>query len=136
VRRSVPGQWGNYSVLVLDDNEIFLSVECDLIQRAIGNGLAGTTSEREAFAIAEAHRPELILVDLDMPGTHGAASISWFRRQLPTSKIIATSMLAGEAIRRAAVEAGADELIDKADLHGQRLFDFLAQVRLKSEPTA
>jgi DNA-binding NarL/FixJ family response regulator len=60
--------------------------------------------------------PQVILVDLDMPGLAGLETIPRLRSLLPPVGIIALTMLDSHAYRRAALAAGADDFIRKAKL--------------------
>jgi DNA-binding response OmpR family regulator len=69
----------------------------------------------EALLIqTEATRPDLILLDWELPGLAAVGSLSALRRMRPTLSVIA---LSGRArVRRAALAAGADAFVSKTDL--------------------
>jgi DNA-binding NarL/FixJ family response regulator len=58
----------------------------------------------------------VILIGLDTPGPTGVKTISCLRNLLPGVGIIALTLLEGNAFRQAAIGAGADELVRKAEL--------------------
>lgn len=116
MERSIPDEWGRYSVLIFDDSQIFLSALFDLIQARNGTGIAATTSEGEAMRIGMTFRPKLILVDFDMPCFKGVRAILRLREMLPQSRIIAMGLLDQDTCQRVAISSGASEFFNKSEL--------------------
>ena len=69
----------------------------------------------EAIDLAERIRPDLVLLDVMMPGTSGLEVIEHLRSQpgLATTPIVVVSAFAAASDRRAAYEAGATEFLKK-----------------------
>jgi DNA-binding NarL/FixJ family response regulator len=104
-------------VLVVDDNEAFLRVATDFLRRHDDLIVVGAIcGGEEALAQAQDLQPQVILIGLDMPGLTGLETISRLRKVLPDVGIIALTLLEGNAYRQAAMAAGADELVPKAEL--------------------
>ena len=104
-------------VLVVDDNEAFLRVATDFLQRQHELTVVGAIcGSEEALAQAQDLQPQVILIGLDMPGLTGLETISRLRNVLPGVGIIALTLLEGNAYRQAALAAGADDLVPKAEL--------------------
>lgn len=61
----------------------------------------------DAVALFKQHRPDLCLVDLQMPGSDGVAAIVAIRRLAPTARIIVLTTFGGDARVAAALRAGA-----------------------------
>jgi len=104
-------------VLLVDDNQAFLRAATELLQRHPELVVVGIVSEgEEALAQAQSLRPQVVLVGLDTPILMGLDTISRLRMKLPKVAIVALTMLSGDACRRAAFFAGADEVVTKANL--------------------
>jgi DNA-binding NarL/FixJ family response regulator len=70
----------------------------------------------EALDQALELQPQAILVGLDMPGLTGLETILRLRNMLPGVGIIVLTLLKGNAYRQAALAAGVDDLVPKAEL--------------------
>ena len=75
-----------------------------------------TCGGEEALAQAQDLGPQVILIGLDMPGLTGLETIRRLRNMLPDVGIIALTLLEGNAYWQAAMAAGADDLVPKAEL--------------------
>jgi DNA-binding NarL/FixJ family response regulator len=101
-------------VLVMDDNEAFRRAATDFLQRQHELTVVGAIcGGEEALAQVQDLGPQVILIGLDKPGLE---TISRLRNMLPDVGIIALTLLEGNAYRQAAMAAGADELVPKAEL--------------------
>jgi DNA-binding NarL/FixJ family response regulator len=79
----------------------------------------------DAVTQFERHRPDLCLVDLQMPGSDGVAAITAIRRIQPNARILVLTTFGGDARVAAALRAGATGYLLK-DVLGTEL---LATVR-------
>ncbi len=70
----------------------------------------------EAVHVARTLWPDLILMDLLMPGLNGFEATARIRQELPDVPIIAMSVLDPEAAQAAALASGADGFLAKARL--------------------
>jgi two-component system response regulator NreC len=104
-------------VLLVDDHEPFLRAAADFLQRHHELAVVGVLrGGEEALAQAQDLRPHVILIDLNMPGLNGLETISRLRVMLPEVGIIALTLLDPNAYRQAALAAGADDFVSKANL--------------------
>ena len=104
-------------VLLVDDHEPFLRAAADFLQRQHELAVVGLLhGGEEALAQAQSLRPHVILIDLNMPGLNGLETISRMRVMLPEVGIIALTLLDPKAYRQAALAAGADDFVAKANL--------------------
>ena len=95
-------------VLLVDDHSVvreglrmFLVMDPDLV--VVGEASDGA----EAIQVAQELRPDVILMDLLMPGMNGITAIKTIRSTLPDTEVIAlTSVLESEAVV-GAIKAGA-----------------------------
>lgn len=94
-------------ILVVDDDASLRNL---LAQTLEGAGFQAFTAEdgREARLQIEAHRIDLVITDLAMPGEEGMELIRALRREQPDVKIVAMSGAFGTDVLRAAQALGAD----------------------------
>jgi two-component system KDP operon response regulator KdpE len=111
------------SVLVVDDDsKLRKLVRVNLEQR--GYLVKEAANGRDAMSIMEAQLPDLVIVDLVMPGVSGHTVCSWIRERWDTP-IIVLSAHDDEDRRVEALDAGADDFISKP--FGQK--EFMARIR-------
>jgi two-component system invasion response regulator UvrY len=102
------------TVLLIDDHELvrsgieyLLGSDPDIDVVAIGS------SGEEAIKLADQLKPDVILMDLNMPGIGGAEAIKRILRHEPTTKIIALSVYDDGPIPHQAIKLGAKGYINK-----------------------
>ena len=104
-------------VLLVNDNRAFLHAATDFLQRQHELLVVGAIRGYEkALAQARDLQPQVILIGLDAPGLIGLQTIPRLRSTMPGVGIIALTLLDDNAYRQAAMTAGADDLIAKAEL--------------------
>ncbi len=107
------------SVLVVDDNPHFLRVLSRFLT-VHGAGelhvVGAVEGGRDAVAEAARLRPDLIVVDLNMPDVPGLQILPQLRRLLPDVRLIALSLTDPDEYRAHAVAAGADLFVSKVNL--------------------
>ena len=105
-------------VFLVDDHEAFLRIATEFLQRhhdeltVVGAARGGA----EALTQAQDLQPQVILVDLNMPGLSGLETIPRLRAMLPEARIIALTLLDAKVYRQAALAAGADDFVPKSNL--------------------
>ena len=112
------------SVLIADDNPTFLRIVARFLEeqsRETVSVVATARGGEEALIQAEALRPQVVLIDLKMPGLSGLEAIPRLRRALPDARIIAVTLLDTDAYRQAALAAGADDFVPKTTLNAELL---------------
>jgi CheY-like chemotaxis protein len=95
-------------VLVVDDEPAYVELMLDLVG-SFGYGASGAVSSAEALKKASAERPDLILLDIVMPGTDGIETLRLLKGDPATCNIpvlMISSKRGGEDIE-AAFEKGA-----------------------------
>jgi two-component system NarL family response regulator len=94
-------------LLLVDDHPIFLSGLANLLT---GRGIevAGTASDGfEALAQARALRPDLVLMDIEMPRCNGLAATRLIKAEMPDVRIVMLSASSDNEDLFAAIRAGA-----------------------------
>jgi len=102
-------------VMVVDDNPVVAERLADLVRedpRVIVT--AQVESGLLAFARIAAERPDLVLMDLEMPGIGGLAAIRRIKALVGPPTIIVVTLHDSEAMRRESAQAGADAFVPKS----------------------
>lgn len=98
------------TVLIVEDNELNMKLFRDLLE-AHGYATLETRSGMDALAIARAHRPSLILMDIQLPEVSGLEVTKWIKddddlRHIPVVAVTAFAMKGDEErIRQGGCEA-------------------------------
>ncbi|HVL55098.1 MAG TPA: ATP-binding protein, partial [Burkholderiaceae bacterium] len=96
-------------VLVVDDNRDAADSLAQMLH-AIGHRAITAYEADPALELATAHRPDLVLLDIGLPGVDGYQLAGRLRRQLsPPLYLVALTGYGGSEHRRRALEAGFDE---------------------------
>ena len=99
---------GRIRVLIADDQRVVRDGLSMLVSLIDGVEIVGLASDgAEAVRLAEAHRPDVILMDLRMPGVDGAAATAQVRQRLPGTQVLVLTTYADEGAILAALRAGA-----------------------------
>lgn len=69
--------------------------------------VASAPTGEEALRLFEANRPDVTLMDLNLPGMSGLETIEAIRRQWPTARIVVLTMYKGDEDIHRALAAGA-----------------------------
>ena len=88
------------TVLIVEDNELNMKLFNDLVETR-GHRIVQTRSGVEALDIARRHRPDLILMDIQLPGVSGLEVTQWLKedaelRHIPVIAITAFAMTGDE----------------------------------------
>jgi DNA-binding NarL/FixJ family response regulator len=103
-------------VLLVDDEPdllILLSVRFDLEDDIRVVGTAGSGSE--AIDLAQLLEPDLVVMDLLMPGTDGFEAIRRLRERSPSLPIVAYSAVVNELARRQVERYGVPLVLKQGD---------------------
>ncbi|MDB5543475.1 MAG: two-component system response regulator [Hyphomicrobiales bacterium] len=97
-------------VLIVEDNELNMKLFNDLLE-AHGYATVQTRNGMEALDLARAHRPDLILMDIQLPEVSGLQVTQWIKddptlKHIPVIAITAFAMKGDEEkIRQGGCEA-------------------------------
>ena len=98
------------TVLIVEDNELNMKLFHDLLD-AHGYKTIETRNGMEALKLAREHRPDLILMDIQLPEVSGLEVTKWLKeddelREIPVVAVTAFAMKGDEErIRRGGCEA-------------------------------
>lgn len=103
-------------VMVVDDNPQFASAAAQFLA---GNGgfevLANAHSGGEALARVDSEQPDLMFIDISMPGLNGLTVASLIKAREDPPRIVMMTLEDSEGHRSGAVAAGADGFLAKDD---------------------
>ncbi|MCU0231525.1 MAG: response regulator transcription factor [Acidobacteria bacterium] len=104
-------------LLLVDDNEEFLRAESAWIGAQPGYEIVATARSGEAaLELADRLRPDVVLMDLAMPGIGGFEAIRELKQRVAPPAVVAVSLHDSQAVRAEASTAGADGFVPKARL--------------------
>ncbi|MEP4377671.1 MAG: response regulator [Alphaproteobacteria bacterium] len=98
------------TVLIVEDNELNMKLFHDLLE-AQGYETLQTKDGREALKLAREHRPDLVLMDIQLPEVSGLEVTKWIKedenlRDIPVIAVTAFAMKGDEEkIRQGGCEA-------------------------------
>ena len=90
--------------------------------------VAQATNGHEAIAEFRTHRPDITLMDLQMPGMNGLDAMTAIRREFPEARIIALTTFSSEVDIQRALAAGACAYMLKS-LPPRKMLDVIRRVR-------
>ena len=70
----------------------------------------------EALQAAERAKPDLALIDFELPGPNGIEAARALHKRCPACRVVVMSVNDSVALRIAALEAGAEAFVSKRDL--------------------
>jgi DNA-binding NarL/FixJ family response regulator len=130
-------------VVVADDHPVFRSGLRAMVEDAEDLDFAGEARDgQEALALCRAEPPDVVLMDLRMPGTSGVAATAALAAELPGVRVLMLTMLEDDTSLVAALRAGArgyvlkgaapEEILRaiRAVAAGQAIFDVGLAARL------
>jgi DNA-binding NarL/FixJ family response regulator len=103
-------------VLVVDDHEIFLQGLVLLLDRDERLDVVGSaTNGADAVRLAEELRPDVVLLDVVMPGVDGYAAAEAIRDRVPDVAVVLVSGVDEAEASVRATEVGAAAFVTKAE---------------------
>ncbi|MEG4441108.1 PAS domain S-box protein [Microcoleus sp. AT9_B5] len=114
IERSGPEQEGSPLILLVEDNEANISTVSSYL-RAKGYRILLAKNGEEAIALAKSDNPNLILMDIQMPGMDGLEAMQQIRLDpsLVDVPIVALTALAMTGDRDRCLAAGANDYLSK-----------------------
>lgn len=104
-------------VLVVDDQEPYLLVARTVVQVSPGFELVGMArSGEEALTAVSELAPDLVLMDINMPGLDGIETTRQITNSTDAPAVILMSTYAADALPAAARQVGATRYVHKEDL--------------------
>jgi len=102
------------TILTVDDHPIVREGIAAVIHGEGDMVIIGEASNgREAVEMFRSKRPDIVLMDLQMPGLNGIDAIATIRQEHPQARIIVLTTYEGDVLARRALKAGATGYILK-----------------------
>src|SRR5688572_18727084 len=126
-------------VLIVDDSELMRSLLSEIINHTLDfRVIAEAASGYEAIRLIHESNPDVVTLDLEMPGLGGLEALGYIMSEAPRPVVVVSSHVSGKSeMALRALEYGAVEIVAKpagdsrADLEmlGDRLMDALRAAR-------
>ncbi len=108
---------GTVSVLVVDDHEPFRMAMRKLVEAAPGFETVGDVDSGELAVVATRDlNPDVVLMDVDMPGLGGIEAATQIKQERPSTVVVLVSATHPDDLPRQAAACPADEIIWKSSL--------------------
>ncbi len=106
--------------IVVDDSPNALRAICSTVARQPNLTVVGSaTNGREALAVARSARPDLVLLDLEMPVMDGIEATSFLRRECPAARVVIVTVHDTPELRKLCHDRGACGFIAKGALNDE-----------------
>jgi DNA-binding NarL/FixJ family response regulator len=101
-------------ILIVDDNEMVRRGVSELLSSRPAWQVCGHAGDgKEAVRKARELRPDIVLLDISMPGANGLDVVHTLRHEMPETKIVIMSQHDPILVLPRALEAGAHACVDK-----------------------
>jgi two-component system NarL family response regulator len=117
------------SVLIVDDHPLLREGVAAVLEAEVDITVVGEARDgAEAVTLFEQLRPDIVLMDLQMPGMDGVDAIGAIKALAPDARIIVLTTYAGDVRALRALKAGASGYLLKSSLR-RELIDTIRTVR-------
>lgn len=116
-------------VVIADDHEVVRTGIAALLEGTDVEVIAQARGGAEAVRLAKKHKPDIVLLDIRMPGTDGLAVLDNLRRELPDTRVIMVSSYDNPTYMARALALGASDYV----LKGTSREELLATIQAVSK---
>ncbi len=122
-----------YSMIIADDHPIVRAGICSVIEAHGGYTILGQVSNgEELIQLLKIHHPDVILLDVKMPGLKGTKLVSYIPVHREDCKIVILSAFDDPGIVKSLIDQGVDAYILKEEMQ-ETVLDALLAVLEKNE---
>jgi CheY-like chemotaxis protein len=100
-------------VLIVDDNEDVRGLLRIAFARADIEVVGAARHPREALGVAQTDKPDLVLLDVNLPETGGLDLLALLREQAPQVRVVMFSATCGSQVTETAMQRGAMGFVEK-----------------------
>ncbi len=102
------------TILIVEDNELNMKLFQDLLE-AHGYDTLQTRNGKDAFAMAKAEKPDLILMDIQLPEVSGLEVTKWIKEDdnIKAIPVIAVTAFAMKGDEQKILDGGCEDYIAK-----------------------
>ena len=116
------------SVIIADDHKLLReAMQVVLSTHPHCKVVAEAANAEEAVALARQHRPQLVIMDINMPGMDGIEATTLIRKYAPGTKVIGVTSFSQPAYARKMMQKGAMGYVTKGSPKAE-LFEAIAAV--------
>lgn len=102
-------------IVIADDHELIREGVKKIIRACADIRIVGEAPDlARTIALVEQHAPDVLVLDISLPGHDGLEGLAELRRRFPTQQVVMLSMYAEERYAVSALRAGAAGYITKA----------------------
>jgi DNA-binding NarL/FixJ family response regulator len=106
---------GTISVVLVDDHALFREGVAELLaSEETFHVVAQGSTSAEALALVVEHRPDVVLVDVEMPGPGARVTVGRLRRECPDTRVIVLTMHDKPELVSELLDQGASAFLVKA----------------------
>jgi two-component system chemotaxis response regulator CheB len=126
-----------YRLLIADDSPLYRLRLSQIFAAADGLQIVGLAANgREAISLIKERKPDVLVLDLEMPELDGFSVLRWAMKNAPLPVVVCSGQSERESVFKA-LEAGAVDFITKPELrHAIRSEDFAEHLRQRVEAAA
>lgn len=106
------------TILIVDRYDVVRTALCQWLKVEFPSiSVMEATNSMDALACIDIHIPNLVIIDILLPGSTGVGATREIRSALPLVPIVIITMYEDEEYRIAALKAGANAFIPKREMH-------------------
>lgn len=101
-------------VLIVDDHRVLAELLAEALSKdndVVVLGTVGTSAE--AVAAANSTRPDVVILDYDLPDSNGAETLTALNQAVPTARILILTSYSSPVVLNEVMDAGADGFVTK-----------------------
>ena len=115
------------TILIVDDAKFMRLTLAAILKKGNHQIIGEAESGIEAIELYEAHKPDLVTMDVTMPLMNGIEATRLIKSKHPNAKIIMCSAMGQQKVVRESIEAGAKDFIIKP-FEENRVIDAIQRV--------
>ena len=133
---ATPSTGSRRTILIIDDQPFFINMQQAMLKQQ-GYQVLSSTSGPEGLKLAKKHKPDLILLDIEMPGMDGFAVCEQLRKdqELREIPVIILTGTQDPKLNEKAFRVGAVVTVIKS-VAGERLTNMIRILLEKGKPPA
>jgi CheY-like chemotaxis protein len=133
---ATPSTGSRRTILIIDDQPFFINMQQAMLKQQ-GYQVLSSTSGPEGLKLAKKHKPDLILLDIEMPGMDGFAVCEQLRKdqELREIPVIILTGTQDPKLNEKAFKVGAVVTVLKS-VAGERLTNMIRILLEKGKPPA
>ncbi len=101
-------------VLIVDDHKVLAELLAEALSRDEGIVVLGSVGSRaEAIAVARSSRPDVVVLDYELPDSEGAEALIALNEAVPSARVLMLTSYSNPVVLNEVMDAGADGFVTK-----------------------